>query len=148
MDDQLSVLIVDRSEETREVLQIMLERHGVRTLSAAKAKRGVELFQQHHPDLVVLDLETDDSAAEAFSSFGRGGAQATEQDNADLPRLVLLGSARRQGNCLPGGEFLAKPYHYGQLIRKIEELLSNTRESASCRRCSSSAEPIKDAASS
>ncbi|MGA7698576.1 MAG: hypothetical protein WCB27_03145, partial [Thermoguttaceae bacterium] len=63
------------------------------------------------------------------------------------PQFVLLGSLRRQGNDLPGSEFVAKPYHYGLLIRKIEELLDNTRESGPCRRCSSSAESTRGAAS-
>ena len=133
MNGQQSVLIVDRSEETREVLQTALERRGVRTLSAARAEKGLELARQHHPDLVVLDLEMDDMPSEQFS---------------DQPRLVILGSLRRQGNCLPGGEFVAKPYHYGLLIRKIEELLAVTRETASCRHCLSSAESIRAAASS
>lgn len=109
MNGQQSVLIVDRSEETREVLQTALERRGVRTLSASRAEKGLELARQCHPDLVVLDLEMDDMPGEEFS---------------DQPRLVILGSLRRQGNCLPSGEFVAKPYHYGLLIRKIEELLA------------------------
>jgi DNA-binding response OmpR family regulator len=132
LNGQRSVLIVDRSEETREVLQTVLERRGVRTLSAGRAEKGLELARRHHPDLVVLDLEMDDMPAEQFSVC--------------QPRLVLLGSLRRQGNALPGGEFVAKPYHYGLLIRKIEELLDNIRESGPCRHCSSFAESTKAAA--
>ena len=160
-----SVLIVDRSPETREVLQTALERRGVRTLSTGRAERGLKLARQHHPDLVVLDLEMDDLPAEQFADYGADGNRpipilaetkigavpccAGEASPPQCqPRLVLLGSLRRQADRLPGGEFMAKPYHYGPLIRRIEELLDNTRESVPCRRCSSSAESIRAAASS
>ena len=116
MNGQRSVLIVDRSEETREVLQTVLERRGVRTLAAGRAETGLELARRHHPDLIVLDLEMDDMPAEQFC--GAGGTPATADAGETpapqyQPQLVLLGSLRRQGNRLPEGEFVAKPYHYG-----------------------------------
>ncbi len=144
LNGQRSVLIVDRSVETREVLQTALERRGVRTLAASRAEKGVELARRHHPDLVVLDLEMEDMPAERFSASGTDDAAEWQYQ----PQFVLLGSLRRQGNRLPGSEFVAKPYHYGPLIRRIEELLDNTRESGPCRHCSSSAGSIRGAASS
>jgi hypothetical protein len=157
LNGQRSVLIVDRSEETREVLQTVLERRGVRTLAAGRADAGLELARRHHPDLVVLDLEMDDVPAEQFCCVGVQGDSPIFADTKIgtvpspeweyQPRFVLLGSLRRQGNDLPGSEFVAKPYQYGPLIRKIEELLDSTRESGPCRHCSSSAESIKAVAS-
>jgi CheY-like chemotaxis protein len=145
-------LIVDQSEETREVLQTALARRGVRTLATGRAAEGMELVRRHQPDLVVLDLEVDDMPAEGFGDCGtdelsansRAGETPAPQSG---PRYVLLGSLRRQENLAPGGEFVAKPYHYGLLMRRIEELLGNAREPMSCRRCSSFAESIKGAAS-
>lgn len=139
MNGQPSVLIVDPSEETREVLQTVLERHGVRTLAADRAKRGFQLAEEHHPDLIVLDLELEDMPAEPFASASARPYQ---------PQMVLLGNLRDYRRRAPSGEFVAKPYHYGPLIRKIEELLSNPPESGPCRRFSSSAEPTKAPASS
>jgi CheY-like chemotaxis protein len=152
LDGQRSVLIVDRSDETREVLQTVLERRGVRTLAARRREKGLELARRHHPDLVVLDLEMEDTPAEEFCGAGvppanRGADETPVSQPQYQPQLVLLGSLRRQGKGLPGGEFVAKPYHYGLLIRKIEELLDNIRESGPCPHCSSSAASIKGAAS-
>jgi DNA-binding response OmpR family regulator len=139
LNGQCSVLVVDQSEETREVLQTALERRGVRTLTAGRAEKGLELARRHRPDLVVLDLEIDDMPAEGFCPSDAAKTPAPERE----PQLILLGSLRRQGKQLPGGEFVAKPYHYGLLIRKIEELLDRQSEAELCRRCSSSAESIK-----
>jgi DNA-binding response OmpR family regulator len=143
LNGQRSVLIVDQSEETREVLQTALERRGVQTLATGRARKGLELARQHQPDLVVLDLEVDDMPAQDFAISAMGEGQEGQHE----PRFVLLGSLRRQGSQVPGGEFVAKPYHYGLLLRRIEELLDNAPESESCRRCSSFAESTKGAAS-
>ena len=72
-------------------------------------------------DLIVLDLELDDSRPEDFSA-PLGG-----QCGGDRPPMVLLGCVRRDGTALAGEEFVAKPYHYGPLVRKIEELLDHRR---------------------
>lgn len=129
------VLIVDPSEETREVLQTVLERHGVATLSAGRLKSGMELAQRSQPDLIVLDIESVDACSQQFLT------PLTQPANVEPPRLLLLGAFRRQGDAFPSGEFISKPYHYGALIRKIEELIG---ESGTCQHCLSSVEPIKE----
>ncbi len=57
LDGACSVLIVDRSPSTREVLQTALERRGVRTLAVGRPEAGLELARRHHPELIVLDLD-------------------------------------------------------------------------------------------
>jgi CheY-like chemotaxis protein len=134
LNDQRSVLIVDRSQETREVLHEALRRLGLRTLQAGRAQKGLELARRHRPDLIVLDLDVDNATAEQFATIPCDACDAKDNDNgADAtcspqsapyqPRLVLLGSLRDLRERLPCGEFVSKPYHYGPLIRKIEELL-------------------------
>ncbi|HUY87409.1 MAG TPA: response regulator [Pirellulales bacterium] len=118
-----SVLVVDSLEETREVLRSSLERRGVRILAASEPEQGLALARRHRPDLIVLDLEC-----------RRGQARASEElaaaSLADETPLVLLGSARRAPASLPSDQFVSKPYHYGPLIRKIEELLEQARQPA------------------
>ena len=73
--------------------------------------------RDHHPDLIVLDLEWTAAEPETPAPFA-------VQSRMDRAPLVLLGSVRRPTSPpATGGEFVAKPYHYGPLIRKIEELL-------------------------
>jgi len=114
---------VDAAEETRDVLQTALERLGRKTLTASRADQGLALVREHRPELVVLDLEIEgDSSADLALRFA-------EQLPAEQTSLVLLGSVRRPPP--PTGEFVAKPYHYAPLIRKIEEILSAGRTLAS-----------------
>jgi CheY-like chemotaxis protein len=129
LDGQQSVLIVDHSDDTREVLQTALARRGLRTLAASGAGAGLELARRHHPDLIVLDLELDESGPDRLAArfahpFGGDSpcpADGTARGNQT--RLVMLGSLRRGPAGLPEGEFVPKPYHYGPLIRRIEVLL-------------------------
>jgi CheY-like chemotaxis protein len=117
LDPRRSVLIVDQSDESREVLRTVLEHRGLRILEASAADQGLEMARRHQPDLIVLDLEVDAANARAVT-----GEFASYSGPGSTP-LVLLGSARRSGDALPG-TFVAKPYHYAPLIRKIEQLLS------------------------
>ena len=117
MDIRRSVLIVDASDETRCVLQTALEHRGMRTMAASQARQGLAMAQQQRPDLIVLDLEIDrGDPEEVVASFA-------EQSRTNNASLVLLGSVRRRQTHLQG-EYVAKPYHYGPLIRRIEEMLS------------------------
>ena len=131
------VLIVDRSEESREVLQTALSRRGMDTYATGAAGQGIRFAQEHRPDLVVIDLDVDDTTAEAFSG-------PLGNSHGELPAsVVLLGGVRRNLERFPGGEFVPKPYHYGPLIRRIEELLEDRRRAvAVCHSRERSRSPI------
>ncbi len=115
-----SVLIVDGSEETREVLATALERRGLQILATSGAEQGLQLARRHRPDLIVLDVEIEEPD-EATAC-----APLAAQSEVNRTPLVVIGSARR-ACCGPHvGEFVSKPYHYAPLIRKIESLLEGT----------------------
>ncbi len=111
------VVIVDESDECREVLHTLLANRGVAAIATRGAREGLELMRQHHPDVVVLDLDAeeadDDGVRDALDS------EAREHHTA----LVVLGRVRRYVDALPDGQVLAKPYHYAPLLRTIERLL-------------------------
>jgi hypothetical protein len=75
------------------------------------------LAKKHRPELIVLDLEIDDGSPDDIAG------QFARQSQPGRTSLVLLGSVRRP-QAIPQGEYVAKPYHYAPLIRKIEEILS------------------------
>lgn len=119
-----TVLIVDSSDETREVLRTALAGRTTRVLEASRAEQGLALARQHHPDVIVLDLEIDTPSTESLA------ADFNAQSESHPASLVLLGSARWVRKTCPGSQFVNKPYHYAPLIRKIESLLEGTAEAA------------------
>ena len=119
MNGQRSVLIVDQSEENREVLRTVLERHGVQIITATRTKEGADLARRHQPDVIVLDTEYESSELRVFC-----GEDSKDGENIK-PSIILLGKVRRNPTHVLRGEFFAKPYHYGPLVRRIEEILES-----------------------
>jgi CheY-like chemotaxis protein len=117
VEQQPSVLIVDPCEESREILRTALEHKGLRIHATGVREQGAALARTHQPSLIVLDLEVARDASESLCGPNSGPSAASP------PSIVVLGTCRRTRRRLPSGEFVSKPYHYGPLIRRIEELL-------------------------
>jgi CheY-like chemotaxis protein len=111
------VLIIDRSAEAREVLRTLLERRGVCTIEADRPNDALLLAKDAHPDLIVVDADSDSSATGECVENLCDAAGRT-----DTP-IVILGTLRGP-RTQPAAEIVAKPYHYGALIRKIDDLLA------------------------
>ena len=120
MSPTARVLIVDRSRESRDLLSSLLTRSGAEVLEARCADRGAQLAATERPDLIVVDSEDDGIAASDASSAELAAAAAR-----NACPIVVLGTFRRSASPFVAGQFVAKPYHYGSLIRRIEELLGN-----------------------
>lgn len=111
------VLIVDASAEAREVLRLLLELRGVRILEAEHPREAVALASEFRPDVIVLDAET---APESATSGASDLREATGRSNTPVVILGKVCQFRGLGN---QDQIVAKPYHYGPLIRKIDGLL-------------------------
>ena len=118
MQPNQSVLIVDPSQDTREVLRTALARHGVEVFEADHRREGISIAREQHPDVIVVDLDdpTENTPA-VLESFA-------DPRDLDDPPIVILGTAR-QKKTAPAGDFFTKPYHYAPLIRTIEQRLAH-----------------------
>jgi CheY-like chemotaxis protein len=112
------VLIIDRSAESREVLRTLIERRGLTALEAARPEQGLALTQHERPDLIVVDADSDQS-----SNGENVDSLCDAAGRTDTP-IVILGTLRDPRRRLPAEQIVAKPYHYGALIRKIDDLLA------------------------
>ena len=87
-DGQRRVLIVDESEESREVLRTILERRGWEIVDTAEPRQGLTLADHCQPDLIVLDLET------LPHEDGSLRDQYDRQSQQSSTPIVLLGTTR------------------------------------------------------
>ena len=110
-----SVLVVDPSAENREVLRTVLRRKGIQCWEADEAQSGLELAREHHPDVIVLDLDAGDTLGSPLES------QLREEIDRDSSSLIILGRLRSD-SLLPASRVLSKPYHFAPLVHTIEEL--------------------------
>jgi len=89
----------------------------VSILEARQADQGLEILRTRHPNVVVVDLEDDRSEADKVQAAFEN--ESREQDVS----LVLLGRVARSEARDSDHRMIDKPYHYGPLIRTIEQLL-------------------------
>ncbi len=81
-----TVLVVDPSDETLEVLRTALARQGAEILSARRAVQGLDMARRLSPTVIVLD---EDSAA-AWS--GQLSAEYDEQSQRSQTPLLVFGN--------------------------------------------------------
>jgi len=110
-----SVLIVNSSADTREVLSTVLARRGLRTIEAAAPAEGLELARLHRPSVIVLDAEVEQSVSDPAAE------KLADAASDDQSRLIVLGKIRGQ-RPLAGSHVIQKPYHFAPLIHTIERL--------------------------
>lgn len=112
------VLIVDESAESREVLTALLARRGATTIETRRADQAAQLADLHQPDLIVFDADSDHTAS------GRAAAELEAAANRRGTPIVILGTIRPTRKSPGAGQIVSKPYHYGPLIHRIQELLA------------------------
>ncbi|MDA1049927.1 MAG: response regulator [Planctomycetota bacterium] len=126
-----SVLIVDRSEETRDVLRTILEARGVNILEAKQGAEGLELLREQHPGVVVLDLEVDEGDSAGLRGAFEDESRRHESSLVMLGRVVNANRSEGVDEMRDTRHIIEKPYHYGPLIRTIEQLLQQHEAVAS-----------------
>jgi len=112
-----SLLIVNESCESREVLRTVFERQGVTIHDATQPDEGLELMERCRPDVVILDIDLDESGDDAIPQAYNAASRSSDT------ALVILGKLRRPVD-LPPEHIIAKPYHFAPLIHTIERLLA------------------------
>jgi len=112
--DAQRVLIIDRSADARDVFTTVLERRGVATRSAAGFAAAMDEMRDFRPQVVVLDV---DSASTDPHDFRH---QCRSAEASEGVTWVMIGSLPSAPG--PDDYLVHKPYRYGPLLRKIEQL--------------------------
>lgn len=112
-----TVLCVDDEKIGLRVRKIMLESHGFKVLTASSGEQGLEVFDKHDVDLVVLDY---------YMPGLNGGQVAAEmrRRRPDVPIIFLSAYFSLPPNDLElANAFITKGDPPDVLIDKIEQLV-------------------------
>jgi chemosensory pili system protein ChpA (sensor histidine kinase/response regulator) len=125
-DRRIFALVVDDSITVRRVTQRLLERNGMRVMTARDGMDAVALLAEHVPDIILLDIEMP----------RMDGYEVAAQVRAD-PRLaavpiIMITSRvgekhRARAIELGVDDYLGKPYQESQLIDAIMPLVARRR---------------------
>ncbi len=114
------VLVVADDAKTRRLVSVALAASDYGVLEASSAAQGVELASRHRPDIVVLDLASEDADGSEVIRRIRHWSQ--------LPILVISAASdeeRRVKAPEDGGatEYVTKPFEMAELSSRIQSVL-------------------------
>jgi chemosensory pili system protein ChpA (sensor histidine kinase/response regulator) len=126
-DTRSIALVVDDSITVRRVTQRLLERNGMRVLTARDGVDALEVLQEHTPDIILLDIEMPRMDGYEVASRVRSDARL-----AGIPIIMITSRVgeKHRARAIEIGvdDYLGKPYQEAQLLEAIEPLIARRRE--------------------
>jgi chemotaxis protein histidine kinase CheA/CheY-like chemotaxis protein len=130
LDTRTFALVVDDSITVRRVTQRLLERNGMRVMTAKDGIDALSILQEHIPDVILLDIEMPRMDGYELATQVRADARLT-----DIPIVMItsrVGEKHRARAIEIGvNDYLGKPYQENQLLDAIEPLVQARRRKVS-----------------
>ncbi|MFO1376484.1 MAG: Hpt domain-containing protein [Steroidobacteraceae bacterium] len=129
-DQRVFALVVDDSITVRRVTQRLLERNGMRVMTARDGLDAVALLQEHVPDIILLDIEMPRMDGYEVASHVRNDPRLH-----DVPIVMITSRVgekhRARAIELGVDDYLGKPYQESQLLEAMQPLIRRRREAVS-----------------
>jgi chemosensory pili system protein ChpA (sensor histidine kinase/response regulator) len=123
-DDRPLALVVDDSITVRRVTERVLQRSGMRVVTAKDGLDAISVLQDHKPDIILLDIEMPRMDGYEFASHVRNDDRV-----ADVPIIMITSRVgdkhRARAIELGVNDYLGKPYQDAQLLDAIQRLLED-----------------------
>jgi PAS domain S-box-containing protein len=130
----VSVLVVDDEEDTREAMAIGLGRHGARVATASSASEALEALARERPQVLVADIGM--PGEDGYTLLQKVRALPAERGGA-TPAIALTGyaSQRDRSAALRAGfqMHVSKPVTPAELAAAVASLVAPARPGASSR---------------
>jgi chemosensory pili system protein ChpA (sensor histidine kinase/response regulator) len=134
-DRRTFAMVVDDSITVRRVTQRLLERNGMRVLTARDGMDAVTLLQDNVPDIILLDIEMPRMDGYEVAAHVRNDPRLR-----DVPIIMITSRVgekhRARAIELGVDDYLGKPYQEAQLLDAIAPLVERHRETQRSRRVS------------
>ena len=123
--DSGTVVVVEDDPHIADLVDLYLRRDGYRVLLAADGEKGLEIFKQEDPSIVILDVGLPGA---------RDGFEVCREIRARSSVPVLFLTARDDevdrilGLELGADDYLAKPFSPRELVARVRAILRRTRE--------------------
>ncbi len=113
--NKAEILIIDDEPQIRKLLEITLQSNGYLTKSAASAKEGLTIAENHPPELILLDLGLpDDSGHNVLKKLRQWYTNpviilSVQKNEEDIIKALDNGA----------NDYLSKPFRTGELLARI-----------------------------
>jgi CheY-like chemotaxis protein len=116
------VMIVDDSDDVREMLRFVLDTRGYRVLEAANGQEALKIAQRGCPDLILMDL-----SMPVLDGFGaaRGIREIAEMCDVPIVAISAHNTIDHRAKAFAVGftDYLTKPIDFVHLVDLIQRLL-------------------------
>jgi len=134
-DRRTFAMVVDDSITVRRVTQRLLERNGMRVLTARDGMDAITLLQDNVPDIILLDIEMPRMDGYEVAAHVRNDPRLR-----DVPIIMITSRVgekhRARAIELGVDDYLGKPYQEAQLLDAIVPLVERHRETQRTRKVS------------
>lgn len=128
---QSKILLVEDSEDAREVLAKLLELDHFTVVTAGDGLKGLSLAKAEHPDLIITDVNMPNmNGIEMIKELRE------EEDFREIPILVITAYGQvvlTQAIEVGADSVMTKPVEYDELSDEVEKLLSGQNHGCRCR---------------
>ena len=116
------ILIVEDNENNMKLLRDVLGHRGYRTLEAVTGEEGVALAREHHPALILMDIQLPGiDGIEAFEQL------AADEATKNIPVVAVTASAMQEERARIEATGFAgyqpKPIRLREFMAAMEEVL-------------------------
>jgi chemosensory pili system protein ChpA (sensor histidine kinase/response regulator) len=129
LDRRVVALVVDDSITVRRVTQRLLERNGMRVLTARDGADAVAVMEENVPDIVLLDIEMP-----RMDGYEVAAHMRSDERLKRVPIIMITSRVgeKHRARALELGvdEYLGKPYQESQLLEAIAPLAERNNPSA------------------
>jgi CRP-like cAMP-binding protein/FixJ family two-component response regulator len=114
-----TILVIEDNQEMAENISAILTLGKYAVLTAPNGKVGVEIAQQHHPDLVLCDIMMPE-----LDGYGVLHLLGKDPETANIPFIFLTAKADktdfRAGMNLGADDYVTKPFDGFDLLKVVE----------------------------
>ena len=120
----VSVMVVDDSITVRKVTSRLLERHNMQVMTAKDGVDAVTLLQEHHPDVMLLDIEMP-----RMDGYELARHMRSTPELSGIPIIMITSRTgekhRNRAVELGVRRYLGKPYQEAELLENIYTVLAD-----------------------
>jgi CheY-like chemotaxis protein len=116
------IVTVDDHDDVRAVMERSLQRAGHTVITAADGLAGLDSVRQHHPDIVITDVEMP-----RMNGLELCRAITQDRDLQHIPVMLVSGSIRPNQavpQCAGVAAVMSKPFAPKKLVETVAGLLA------------------------
>ena len=126
---QPTILIIEDNEQNLYLARFILQQHGYTTLEARDGPTGIAAAEQHHPSLVLLDIQLPEMDGYAVARHLREISSLNKMPIVAVTSYAMMGD-REQVLASGCDGYIEKPINPETFIQEIQSYLHHPRDAS------------------